>query len=124
MPYDEGLAERVRIALGARAPFGEIKMFGGLCFTVNGNMALGVLNDDLMVRVGAERYDEAVAKHGARPMDFTKRPMPGFVFVGSDATGADAVLAEWVDMAMAYVLPMPPKQPKVKTRPLKPSVRR
>lgn len=109
MSYDEELAERVREVLDDRAAFGEIKMFGGLCFTVNGNMALGVVNDDLMVRVGPDGHDAAMAKTGAREMDFTHRPMKGFLFVGPSGTKTKRSLQTWASMALAFVEPMPPK---------------
>lgn len=114
MAYDSELAERVRHALGARTPFTEIKMFGGLCFTVKGNMAVGVVKDDLMVRVGADQHDAAVALPGARPMDFAGKPMKGFVYAGPEATDTDEDLQAWVDRAYAYVGPMPPKKSKPK----------
>lgn len=115
MAFNEDLTERVRHALGARAPFTEIKMFGGLCFTVKGNMAVGVVKDDLMVRVGADQHDAAVALPGARPMDFAGKPMNGFVYAGPEATDTDDDLQAWVDRAFAYVGPMPPKKAKPKT---------
>ena len=81
MAYDEGLADRIRKSLGLDALLSERKMFGGLCFMVNGNMAFGIVGEDLMVRVGPERYDEALSRPFAREMDFNGRPMRGFVYV-------------------------------------------
>lgn len=114
MPFNEDLVERVRHALGQRAPFVEIKMFGGLCFTVKGNMAIGVINDDLMVRVGPDGREEALAQAGAREMDFTRKAMTGFVFAGPDGTKTDRALQAWVDRAFAFVGPMPQKKPNPK----------
>jgi TfoX/Sxy family transcriptional regulator of competence genes len=114
MAYDEELAERVRHALGTHAPFAEIKMFGGLCFTVKGNMVVGVVNDDLMVRVGPDGHDEALAQPGARPMDFTNKPMTGFIYADPSGTATDADLQGWIDRAYAYVGPMPQKKQKPK----------
>ena len=74
MPYDEGLAERVREQLAPQAPFEERKMFGGLAFMVNTHMACGIVKDDLMVRVGKAGHDAALAA-GAGEMSFTGRPM-------------------------------------------------
>ncbi len=73
MAYDEELAERVRAALGSVKGVTEIKMFGGLCYTVGGNMAVGVTGEDLMVRMDPDAADAALAEPGARPMDFTGR---------------------------------------------------
>lgn len=112
MAYSEELAARIREVLGARAPFAEIKMFGGLCFTVNGNMALGVVGDELMARVGADAHDAALANPGARVMDFTDRPMKGFVFVEADAIKTKRALDAWTAMVLAYIEALPPKKAK------------
>ena len=81
MAYDERLAQRVREELADRPGYAEKKMFGGLCFLLRGNMCCGVGKDGLMVRVGPEQYESALADDHARQMDFTGRPMKGFVFV-------------------------------------------
>lgn len=96
MPYDEKLAERVRQALGRRAGISEKKMFGGLAFLVGGKMLCGIVNRELMVRVGPERYGEALGRPHVRPMDFTGRPMRGFVFVGPAACKTKEAVAAWV----------------------------
>lgn len=81
MAYDEPLAERIRQALGARPDITEKKMFGGIAFLLDGKMFCGIVRDQLMVRVGPERYQEALGQPHAGPMDFTGRPMNGYVFV-------------------------------------------
>jgi hypothetical protein len=116
MAYDEELAERVRAALGSVPGVTEIKMFGGLCYTVGGNMAVGVTGQDLMVRLDPESADAALADPGARPMDFTGRPMRGFVFVGPEGFGTDRSMKEWVDRGVAFASSLPPKRPKSKKR--------
>ena len=73
MAYDEGLAERVRTFLEERTDVVEKKMFGGLSFMLRGNMSFGVLQEDLLVRVGPDGHQEALAKPHARPMEFTER---------------------------------------------------
>jgi TfoX/Sxy family transcriptional regulator of competence genes len=112
MAYDQDLADRVRATLGSVAALSEIKMFGGLCFTVHGNMAVGVNGDDLMVRMAPESGEAALAEPGARPMDFTGRPMKGFVFVSSDALRTDDALEVWVERGVTYASSLPPKQAK------------
>ena len=112
MPYDTELAERVRAALGAVRGITEIKMFGGLCYTIHGNMAVGVTNDDLMVRLDPEDGDRALSEPGARPMDFTGKPMRGFLFVGPAGLKTDSSLQRWVDRGVAYASTLPPKKPK------------
>jgi len=114
--YDEELAERVRAALGAVPGVTEIKMFGGLCYTVGGNMAVGVTGQDLMVRLDPGSADAALAEPGARPMDFTGRPMRGFLFVGPEGMRTDPSLRSWVDRGVAFASALPPKRPKSKKR--------
>jgi TfoX/Sxy family transcriptional regulator of competence genes len=116
MAYDEELAERVRAALGSVPGVTEIKMFGGLCYTVGGNMAVGVTGQDLMVRLDPESADAALADPGARPMDFTGRPMRGFLFVGPEGLRTDSSMKEWVDRGVAFASSLPPKRPKSKKR--------
>lgn len=110
MAYDETLAERVRADLEPRTDFDERKMFGGLAFMVNTHRACGIIGDDLMVRVGKERHDQALAR-GAREMDFTGRPMRGLVIVPGDGLDDDP-LSAWVEEAVAFALAEPPKPPK------------
>jgi TfoX/Sxy family transcriptional regulator of competence genes len=114
MAYDEDLAERVRAALGSVKGVTEIKMFGGLCFTVGGNMAVGVSGDDLMVRLPPEEGEGALAERGARPIDFTGRPMRGFVYVGPEGLGSEPALRRWVDRGAAFAASLPPKTAKPK----------
>lgn len=109
MAYDETLAERIRSALAHRSDVTEQKMFGGIAFMVGGRMAVGVVGDDLMVRVGPEAYDEAVARPHARPMDFTGRPMRGFVYVASAGVVDDENLARWLGEGAAFAATRPPK---------------
>jgi len=109
MAYDEKLAARIRRVLAARADVEEKKMFGGIAFMVNGHMAVGVSGNDLMVRVGAERHDEALARPHARPMDFTGRPMRGFVFVVPEGTASGAALRSWIGLATEVAESQPAK---------------
>lgn len=109
MAYDEILAERIRTLLGRRKGITERRMFGGLCFMQGGNMACGIVKDELMVRVGPDRYDEALALPHARPMDFTKRPMRGMVYVGTPGILADADLKAWVERGLKHARSLPAK---------------
>ena len=84
-------------------------MFGGLAFLVNGNMAVGVVGDELMVRVGPDRYEEALRAPHARPMDFTKRPMRGFVFVGPAGFEEDEDLRHWIERGVRFAASLPRK---------------
>ena len=88
----------------------EIRMFGGLCFTLRGNMCCGTLKDDLVVRVSPERYQQALSEPYARPMDFTGRPLKGFVFVGPGGYKTDASLLKWARWAVDFVGALPEKK--------------
>ena len=108
----DDLAERIRELIGGHPHGGEIRMFGGICFTLNGNMMVGTMKDgELLARVGDAQEAEALARPGARRMNFTGREMKGFIMVAADALDDDA-LREWISMASAYVGPMPPKTKK------------
>ncbi len=107
--YDEGLAERVREVLSDVAELRERKMFGGLAFMVAGNMAVGIVGDELMVRVGPDAFGECLALPHAREMDFTGRPMKGFVFVGGDGIAEDEDLLAWVGRGLDHARSLPPK---------------
>ena len=78
MPIDELLADQIRTLLFAEPGFSERKMFGGLCFMIHGHMTAGITRqNDLMLRVGPDAYQDCLQVPGARPMDFTGRPMKG-----------------------------------------------
>ncbi len=108
MPYNEVLAERVRSSLGNRGDVTERKMFGGIAFMVRGNMCCGIVKDDLMLRVGPERHDEAL-EAGARLMDFTGRPMKGMVFVDAGKCKTENALANWIRRGLDFVDTLPAK---------------
>lgn len=108
MAYDTELAERVRDLMPAGAT--ETKMFGGLAFMVNGNMACAVGSDDLLVRTGKSAYEAAIAA-GADPMIMGARTMSGYVNVAADLLGGDA-LADWVSRGVATAESLPPKPQK------------
>ena len=109
MAYDEALAERVRGKLSQRKGIVEKKMFGGLAFMVQGNMACGVVEDDLMVRVGPDQYDDLLAEAHARPMDFTGKPMKGMIYVGPKGHRDDRSLALWVQRGFDFASSLPAK---------------
>ena len=114
MAFSEKLAGRVRDALEGVQGVTEKKMFGGIGFMVDGKMVVGVQGDDLMVRVGPDMHDDALKEKGARPMDFTGRPMVGFLYIGPDGTKPAASLRKWVDRGVAYAASLPAKKPKAK----------
>ena len=107
MAYDEKLANRVRKLLARRQGVAEKKMFGGLCFLHKGNMIGGVLKEDLVLRVGPERYEAALTRPHVRPMDFTGRPLKGFVFVSPGGYRTEKSLSNWMTEAIEYVSTLP-----------------
>lgn len=114
MTYDEGLADRIRLAVDAAAgPAGyrEIKMFGGLCWTVNTHMVVGAGDDDLMVYVGKDGIDEAL-QNGARPATMGERTMGGVVLVAAADLADTDSLEGWVGPAVERALARPPKRSK------------
>ena len=102
MAYSEKLAERIRELLSGRAPFDERKMFGGLAFMVNDKMCVGILQDKLMARINPEIYELALQKKGCKEMDFTGRPMKGFVFISPSGTESKKDLLYWVELALEF----------------------
>jgi TfoX/Sxy family transcriptional regulator of competence genes len=107
--YNQALADRVREVLAPRAELTEREMFGGIVFMVAGNMAVGILGEDLMVRLGQDDAERALAEPQVRPMDFTGRPMKTTVYVDADGTASDADLAGWVDAGADFAASLPPK---------------
>ncbi len=102
MTYDEKLAERIRKTLVHQKSVDEKKMMGGLTFMVNGKMCVGILKDELMVRLDPAIYDNALKKKGCREMNFTGKPMKGFVFVDSKGTDNHKDLDYWIDLALDF----------------------
>ncbi|WP_420317733.1 TfoX/Sxy family protein [Ekhidna sp.] len=103
MAYNEYLADRLRNALNARKiSFEEKKMMGGLCIMVDDKMRIGVIKDDLMARVGPDAYDQLLKKSNARIMDFTKRPMKGYLYVNPEGWDNDSELNKWVDQCLEF----------------------
>src|SRR6266436_3856500 len=103
MAYDEQLAERIRRGFGQRKVFfEERRMMGGLCFMVDSKMCVGVEQNRLMARIDPEAYDDALRRKGCVPMDFTGRPMRGFVFVNLTALATDGELDDWLKLALDF----------------------
>lgn len=103
MAYDEHLAERVtKVLKEKRIRFDEKKMMGGLCFMVSGKMCVGVEKDMLMARVGRDIYEKALKKKGCREMDFTGRPLKGFVFIDPTGIDMDKDLEYWIQLCLDY----------------------
>ena len=100
MAYDEKLA--VRELLSSKRNVAEKKMMGGLTFMVNNKMCVGILKDELMARIDPEVYESALERKGCREMDFTGRPMKGFVFIGPEGTKSKKDLEYWLNLALDF----------------------
>ncbi len=109
LPESEAVL-RMRDLLHGKRGITEKKMFGGTCFFANGNMIGGPTGRrELIVRVGPDQFDEALGRPHARPMDFTKRPMRGFVQVEPAGFASDEQLAHWIGLGLSYARSLPPK---------------
>ena len=108
MAYDLKLAERIRSQLDG-IPFEEKKMFGGVGFLLNGNMACGVNKADLIVRIDPEKQTSLLKKPHAKPFDLTGRPMKGWLVIEAEGCKTDKQLSAWVKEGIEFALTLPPK---------------
>ena len=109
MPYDTLLAARIRAALDPLPELVEKKMFGGVCYLVNGNMACGVYKDDLIVRVGTEKYKETLARPHTKLFDITGKALKGWVMVAPEGCATENALKVWVEQGLAFARSLPVK---------------
>jgi TfoX/Sxy family transcriptional regulator of competence genes len=116
MAYNEDLAARVREIVGEKADPVERKMFGGVAFMVGGHMCVGVIKDDLVLRLGGEEAEAALRDPHVRPMDFTGKPMRNFLYVDRGATAEEKDLRSWIDKGLRFVASLPPKKEKAGKR--------
>ena len=116
MGYDLKIAERVRRSLASQRDVVEKRMVGGLSFSVGGSMCCGVTGSGLMVRVGAEARERALARPHVRPMEFAGRPLAGFVLIDSEGFRTEAALAAWVQQGLDFAATLPAKTPATSSR--------
>lgn len=109
MAYNTAVADDVRARIGSHPGLTEREMFGGIAFMINGNMAVGVSGEELMVRVGKDAHDEAVALPGARMFDMSARPMRGWVSVAPEGFATYDHFEGWVDRGVTFAETLPPK---------------
>lgn len=107
MAYNEALEQRISAAIEIfpqeiKAHLIKKKMFGGLAFLYHGKMTVGVVNDDLMVRVISSKMPSVLAMDHVRPMDFTNRPMKEFIFVSPEGFKSEAQLQSWIEMGIEH----------------------
>ncbi len=109
MAFSKALADEIRARIGDHPGLTERQMFGGIAFMLNGNMAVGVSGEELMVRVGKEGHDEAMSLPGARIFDMSGRPMRGWILVGTEGIDSDDDLDTWISRGVAWAETLPPK---------------
>ena len=109
MAYDEGAAQRLRAALGPLPGLAEKKMFGGISYLLRGNLACGVIGEELIVRVGPAQHAAALAQPGARVFDFSGKPMAGWVTVAPTGYASEEDLARWAKLGVEYASSLPTK---------------
>lgn len=109
MAYDHETAERLRKTLKRRKGITERKMFGGIAFMLDGNMVCGVLDKDLVLRLGNDEANKARQEPWVRAMDFTGRPMRSMVYVAPEGFMDDDSLKEWINRALKFARTLPPK---------------
>lgn len=102
MPFDPGLADRIRATLGRLCPFEEKKMFGGIAFMVSGHMCCGVVKSDLMLRLGQAGAQAALREPHTRSMDFTGKPIKSMIYVNAEGIDSDEALDSWLRRAVQF----------------------
>ncbi len=102
MAYNEKLADRIRETLVDVPRTIEKNMFGGICFMVNNKMCVGVVNDEMMCRINPEIQEEVLAQRGCRIMDFTGRPMKGYVFVSEEGMKSQKDFLYWINLSLEF----------------------
>ena len=110
MAYSVRLASRIRELLAEGGDVDERRMFRGIAFMVDGHMCCGVTGDDLMLRLGGDGAEQALKQPHVRPMDFTGRPMKGYVYVAAPGLKTEAKLRRWLGLARDFVETLPPKR--------------
>jgi TfoX/Sxy family transcriptional regulator of competence genes len=115
-PLNEELVNLVRQTIGPRQDIAEKRMFGGVAFLLEGKMTCGVVGNDLMLRISHEDFDAALSEDHIRPMDFTGRPMRGFLYLSREGWENQKIRKRWVDGGIAYAASLPAKKPR-KARP-------
>jgi len=109
MAYDEKLAERIRSKLKSRRGIAEKKMFGGVGFLINGNLACGVNKQDLIVRLSDKDFEASLKQAHVRVFDMTGRPMKGWIVVSGQGLANDRTLHSWIEKGVTFARSLPPK---------------
>lgn len=102
MSYSENIANRIRKRLVAVPNVQEKQMMGGLTFMVNDKMCIGIIKDELMCRIDPDFHEKALEKTGCRTMDFTKRPMKGYVMINDSGMETDTDFDYWINLSLDF----------------------
>lgn len=103
MAYNENLAKRIRASVAVfPEEFTEKRMFGGLVFLYQGKMTVGIVKEDLMVRVVSEKMAKVLKMEHVRPMDFTTKAMKEFIYVSADGFSTELALQSWVELGVEH----------------------
>jgi TfoX/Sxy family transcriptional regulator of competence genes len=102
MAFDESLGDRIRELFASYKNVEEKRMFGGLCFMLNDKMCVGIVKDELMLRISPQDYETVIHIEGCREMDFNKKPMKGYVYVSQEVLKTKKDLQKWVNMAISF----------------------
>ncbi len=114
MAFDEKLNDRIREHLSHLQKVEEKHMFGGTCYMVNGKMCVGVVGDEMMCRIDHAIYEEALEKTGCREMDFTGKPMKGYVFVSTEGLKSKKQMEYWINLCLEFNKKAKPSKKKKK----------
>ena len=110
MTFSERTVSQIRRVMQNTPGLTERTLYSGTAFMLQGNMCCGIIEDNLVVRVGPDTYDAALREPHTRPMDFTGRALPGFVYVERAGFANASSLREWIDRGMRFVHTLPPKR--------------
>ena len=102
MALNEKINDRIREAIADMPNVEEKHMFGGTCFMLNGKMCMGVVQDDMMCRIGPDAYEQALERKGCREMVFTGKPMKGYVFVSEEGMKSKKDFDYWIDLCIKF----------------------
>ncbi len=102
MAYSEKLSNRIREAMALLPKVEEKYMFGGVCYMLNGKMCIGVVQDEMMCRIGPEAYEAALERKGCREMVFTGKPMKGYVYVSEDGMKSKKDFEYWINLCIDF----------------------
>ena len=106
-PFNDQTARKIRDALDGTPGVSERQIIGGVAFLLEGNMCCGIFDEKLVVRVGPKAFEDALREPHAHPMDFTGRPLPGFVYVARDGYSSEVALQQWIDRGVGFVSSLP-----------------